>query len=87
MPNIDDIARWLGPKKKAVQNSGEIIYERDDGGEVEPISVAVKDMPKATVFQVGRHAGGLTDSSSAKNFVPSNSKRASLGSTYPTNGF
>lgn len=86
MPNIDDIARWLGPKKKAVQNAGEIIYEPDDDKKVEPVSMNVKDMPKATVFQVRNHVGSLTDSSSARNSVPSNSKRASLGSTYPTNG-
>ena len=53
VPNIDDIARWLGPKKIAVKDCGDTIYERDDGEELKaPADVPVKEMAKATVFTV-----------------------------------
>lgn len=54
MPNIDDIARWLGPKKEPVISSADIIHERveEEKVEVKVADVAVKDMPQATVFQV-----------------------------------
>jgi hypothetical protein len=62
------------------------MYEPDDDKKVEPINMAVKDMPKATVFQVRDRVSSLTDSSSATNIVPSNSRRPSSVSRYPTNG-
>jgi hypothetical protein len=53
VPNIDDIARWLGPKKQATNIDGDTIHERDDEKETQlQADIPVKEMPKATVFQV-----------------------------------
>ena len=59
MPNIDDIARWLGPKAEEAEPTG--IYEGEQQAEKAPVHVAVKDMPKAKVFQVSLQARPSAD--------------------------
>jgi hypothetical protein len=50
-----------------------MIYERDDGQEIKLVEVPVKDMPKATVFQVRIRTNMLVElltRSLGKSIVP-----------------
>jgi hypothetical protein len=47
------------------------MYEPDDDKKVEPVNMAVKDMPKATVFQVRYRVSGLTDLTLVRRRIPS----------------
>ena len=61
VPNIDDVARWLGPG--AAEPIGTGINEGDDANEPEKVptqSEALRDMPKAKVFKVDARSGQET---------------------------
>lgn len=74
VPNVDDVARWLGPGKSSASMSGTFGKEVDKEGSLAPSwsATTIDRMPKAHVHTVRlcEVSSFPSDSSLGKSFVP-----------------